>query len=55
MPRYAYQCLQCGKKFTLMLDVDQRLNVRCDCGGETRMLFYPVPTQWKGGKPSEKL
>ena len=49
MPRYDYQCKQCGNKFELKQGFDADPVADCsECGGESTRVIYSVPVVFKG-------
>jgi len=46
MPLYDYRCLKCGKEFEQFSKIDNRLEVKCSCGGKTEILMSTVHKDW---------
>lgn len=46
MPLYDYQCKKCGKTFEELRHIDERLSVKCICGGEVSILVTNNKTDW---------
>ncbi len=42
MPLYSLRCESCNKDFEEFSTVDNRLNIRCECGGNTSILIQPT-------------
>lgn len=49
MPRYDYQCKQCGNKFELKQSFDAENVADCtECDGTANRVIYSVPVVFKG-------
>ena len=49
LPRYDYQCKQCGNKFELKQSFDAESVAACtECGGTSNRVIYSVPVVFKG-------
>ena len=42
MPLYQVQCKECSKEFEEFTKVDDRNDIKCECGGETEIIICPV-------------
>ena len=42
MPLYKIRCKACNKDFEEFSSINDRLNIRCECGGNTEILIQPV-------------
>ena len=50
MPRYDYLCLECSNEFEAYAKVAERLDTRCPCGGQTKILISaPALALFEGG------
>jgi len=46
VPLYDFQCLKCGKGFEQFSKLDNRLNVKCSCGGKTSICLTTAKRDW---------
>jgi len=46
MPLYDFQCLKCKKKFEAFSRIDDRLGMKCKCGGKTSVLLSTANKDW---------
>ena len=42
MPLYKVRCKACNKDFEEFSSINDRLNIRCECRGNTEILIQPV-------------
>lgn len=42
MPLYRLQCKACNNVFEEISSVNDRLNIRCECGGNTEIMIQPT-------------
>ena len=42
MPLYQVKCHKCSKEFEKFAKVDDRNDIKCECGGETNILIQPI-------------
>ena len=42
MPLYKLKCKACNKVFEEFSSVNDRLNIRCECGGNTEIMICPT-------------
>jgi len=42
VPLYQLKCNKCSKEFEEFSRVDDRNDIKCECGGETSILIQPV-------------
>ena len=42
MPLYKLKCKACNKVFEETSSIDDRLNIRCECGGNTEIIIQPT-------------
>ena len=41
MPLYKLKCKSCNKVFEQISSVNDRLNIRCECGGNSEIMIQP--------------
>ena len=46
MPLYDILCLKCNKEFEVFSKIDDRNNIKCQCGGKTKILLSPPHKDW---------
>ncbi len=51
MPIYEYECEKCGKRFERLVWSSEKVEPRCECGGEARKVFS-VSSCSTGGQSS---
>jgi len=39
MPNYQYKCKKCNKEFVEFTNIDNRHNIKCECGGDTKIII----------------
>ena len=39
MPLYDYECIECEKEFEAFRKMDDRYAIRCECGGDIKIIF----------------
>ena len=45
MPTYRVKCQKCSKVFEYLTNIDNRNNIKCDCGGDIIILPGCITTQ----------
>ena len=46
MPLYEYKCEVCNKEFETYATIEERLNVKCKCGGVAKQQLSPPHQDW---------
>ena len=39
MPNYQVKCTKCDKEFVELTNIDNRYNIKCECGGDTKIII----------------
>ena len=39
MPNYQVKCTKCDKEFVELTNIDNRYNIKCECGGTTKIII----------------
>lgn len=46
VPQYKLRCKKCNKVFEEISSIDDRNNIKCECGGDTEIIIQPIVTHF---------